>query len=115
MADEPNEQPLPAETPSGGHDGEALEARVGRIEDAIGQIRDMLTGGGGQQAEPEPPDIKAEVRAAVREVQAKDKAKAEREAEQQSLADQMASLKAKVETAPQEYKKATNAMGWNRP
>jgi hypothetical protein len=48
-------------------------------------------------------------------VQAKDKAKADREAEQQSLADQVKDLKSKVEQAPQEYKKATNAMGWNRP
>jgi hypothetical protein len=51
----------------------------------------------------------------VREVQAKDKAKADRAAEQQSLADQVKDLKAKVETAPQEYKRATQAMGWNRP
>jgi hypothetical protein len=91
-----------------------LAERVDRLADAFERF---MEGGGGQQAEPEPepPDIKAEVRAAVREVQAKDKAKADREAEQQSLADQVKDLKSKVEQAPQEYKKATNAMGWNRP
>ena len=107
----PAEPAAPAE-----HDGEgSLETRVGRIESAGEQIRELLTGGGGQREEPEAPDIKAEVRAAVREVQAKDKARADKAAEEQSLKEQVANLQAKVETAPQEYKKATNAMGWNRP
>ena len=115
MADEP-ETAEPEAPAAEEHDGEgSLETRVGRIESAVEQIRELLTGGGGPREEPEAPDIKAEVRAAVREVQAKDAAKAAKAEEQQSLAEQVASLKAKVETAPQEYKKATNAMGWNRP
>jgi ElaB/YqjD/DUF883 family membrane-anchored ribosome-binding protein len=114
----------PAETPAepdagpghehGQSDDPTLHQLAERVDRLTGMFERFMEGGGGQ-AEPEPPDIKAEVREAVREVQAKDKAKADRAAEQQSLADQVKDLKAKVETAPQEYKRATQAMGWNRP
>jgi hypothetical protein len=112
VTDTPPEPPAaPAEPsePAGGPTVDSLDARLDRLED-------MIKGFFGQQPEPaEAPDIKGEVRAAVREVQAADKAKAAKADQEQSIADQLADLKAKVETAPQEYKRATQRMGWNTP
>ena len=116
VADEPEstEQETPAGDETGGGDP-TLHQLAERVDRLAGMFERFMEGGGGQRAEPEPPDIKAEVREAVREVQAKDKAKAERAAEQQSLAEQVAELKAKVETPPFEYRPVTNRMGWAKP
>lgn len=113
MTDTPPEPPTtpPAEPsePAGGPTVDSLDARLDRIEE-------MIKGFFGREPEQaEAPDIKGEVRAAVREVQAADKAKAAKAEQEQSITDQIAELKAKVETAPQEYKRATQRMGWNRP
>jgi hypothetical protein len=113
VTDTPPEPPAtpPAEPaePAGGPTVDSLDARLDRLED-------MIKGFFGQQpGQAETPDIKGEVRAAVREVQAADKAKADKAAEQKSLADQVAELKAEVEKAPQEYKRATQRMGWTTP
>jgi hypothetical protein len=86
------------------------------VESTLDEVLAFLKGGAGKPAEPEPErDIKAEVREAVREVQRQDKDKAAKVEEEQSLKDQVAELKAKVETPPFEYRRVTQAMGWNRP
>ena len=104
----------PSELQNGG-EGESLSHLSERVDRLAGMLEQFLNGAPRPGEQAEPPDIKAEVRAAVREVQAKDKAKAEREAEAQSLQDQIADLKAKVETPPFEYRPVTNRMGWAKP
>jgi hypothetical protein len=114
MSEPATETPTGHEAPAEGGGDPTLHQLAERVDRLTGMFERFMEGGG-QQAEPEPPDIKAEVREAVREVQAKDKAKADRAAEQQSLADQVADLKAKVETPPFEYRPVTNRMGWAKP
>ena len=103
-----------AEVPAEGGEHETLGHLSERVDRLAGMLERFLEGSGGH-APAEPPDIKGEVRAAVREVQAADKAKAEKAAEQQSLQEQIADLKAKVETPPFEYRPVTNRMGWAKP
>jgi hypothetical protein len=104
-----------AETPDApGHEG-STDERLDRVETTLAEVLAFLKGSGPAKAEEPERDIKAEVRDAVREVQAKDKAKADKAAEEQSLKDQLADLKAKVETPPFEYRRVTQVMGWNKP
>ena len=103
------------ETPEPSHEG-SEENRLHRLEEQMGEVLNFLRGGQGRaEAEPERPDIKAEVREAVREVQRQDKDKAEKAEAQKSLADQVAELKAQVEKPPFEYRRVTNVMGWAKP
>jgi hypothetical protein len=99
-----------------GHDG-GTDERLSRIETTLAEVISFLKGGGGPAADPEPeaPDIKAEVRKAVREVQQADRDRAAKAAEQESIKDQIGSIKAMLEKPPQEYRRATQAMGWNKP
>jgi hypothetical protein len=116
VADQETEH-LEQEAPSGSeptHEG-SDDARLTRLENGLAEVLAFLKGGEAK-AEPEPErDIKAEVREAVREVQRQDKDKAAKAEEAKSLQDQIADLKAQIETPPFEYRRVTQAMGWNRP
>lgn len=113
MSEQPaTDTEVPAE-PSG--EG-GTEARLDSLESKLTEVLDFLRGSNARPAQPEPErDIKAEAREAVREVQAAEKKRTAAEQERQSLADEVAHLKAVVETPPEEYRKVTQAMGWNRP
>jgi hypothetical protein len=114
VADQETEHEETPEPEAPSHEG-SDDARLTRLENSLAEVLTFLKGGEAR-AEPEPErDIKAEVREAVREVQRQDRDKAAKAEEAKSLQDQIADLKAQVETPPFEYRRVTQAMGWNRP
>src|SRR5262249_16324363 len=112
MATEPetSEPDAPAEP---GHEG-STDERLSRIETTLADVIGLLKGGGqgngAPVAEPEAPDIKAEVRAELAKLRSKEKADKDKAAEQQSIHDQLGEIKAALEQAPQEYRRVTQAM-----
>lgn len=121
MADEPQTTPPADDEPGAGpgHEtGQGNDPTLHQLAERVDRLAGMFEKfmeGSGQPAEPDRPDIKGEVREAVREIQARDRAKAEKAAEEQSIKEQIGEIKAKLEQAPQEYRRVTQAMGWNRP
>jgi hypothetical protein len=112
VADEPETTEPDAPEPDGQPTVASLDARLDRIEQAI---REFFAQPGQAEELAAAPDIKAEVRAAVAEVQAADKADQEQAAAELSLKEQIGQLRAQVEKPPQEYKRATERMGWAKP
>jgi len=116
MATEP-ETSEPDTPDAPGHDGDTGE-RLSRIETTLAEVISFLRGGGGQPepaAEPQAPDIKREVREELAKLRSKEKADKDKAAEQQSIHDQLGKIQAALEQAPQEYRRVTQAMGWNKP
>ena len=126
MADEEPQQQQEAAPPEGenGTAGQSLDSRMSRVEDAVSEIRHLLTGRSGQVATDadDPLGIKREAREAAEAVKAKEDAKQARAAAKaaeedriQSLEDQVGTLKAAAEEKPMEYRRATNMLGWAKP
>ena len=110
----PEETAGPAATEDGaaaGGDDPTLHQLAERVDRLAGLFEQFMEGGGGH-AEPEPVDIKRQVREAVREVAKADKDKAAEAEHSQSIEDRLASLEHKAERTPREFKKATQRMGW---
>jgi len=79
------------------------------VRDALGSRGD----GGGQAADPDPADVKAETRRAVAEVQRREAARQRRAAEQGKLEGRIKAVEDKVkERAPREYSRITRFMRW---
>jgi uncharacterized protein involved in exopolysaccharide biosynthesis len=114
VTDTPPEPPAapPAEPaePASGPTVNSLDARLDRLEGMLGELLSRP-----QQSETDEAEIKRQVREGARKIAAAEKADAAEAAERQTIADQIAELKAEVEKAPQEYKRATQRMGWTTP
>ena len=108
----PEAEPAAAEDGAAAGDGDpTLHQLAERVDRLAGLFEQFMEGGGGQ-AEPEPVDIKRQVREAVREVAKADKDKAAEAEHSQSIEDRLADLEHKAERTPREFKKATQRMGW---
>ena len=126
MADEETEETAPqsGEAEGSGHGDQSLDSRMSRLEDAVSEIRNLLTGRGGQVSADadDPLGIKREAREAAEAVKAKEDAKQARAAAKaaeesriQSLEEQVGTLKAATEEKPMEYRPVTNFLGWAKP
>jgi uncharacterized protein YceH (UPF0502 family) len=105
----PEEQPEPAPAAD-------LDARVGRLETMISELKDAITGSGGQGSEsaPEPPqNVAEEIR---RQIEERDRAAAAA-AEDQAKTDRLGALETRLaeltERAPEPMpRRVERIMGW---
>ena len=112
MADDDGTAPPPA--PAAG--APDLDARVGRLETAISELKDAVAGGGGPGTEtgPEPPaNVAEEIRRQIEERDAAAKAAADKQAE----ADRVGALETKLAELTEQKpgpppRRVEKIMGW---
>jgi uncharacterized protein YceH (UPF0502 family) len=112
MADEDTETTAEETPPASGD----LDSRVGRLETMISELKDAITGGGGQGSEtaPEPPaNVAEEIRRQIEERDAREAARAA----DQAKTDRLGALETKVaeltEKPPEPMpRKVERIMGW---
>jgi uncharacterized protein YceH (UPF0502 family) len=112
MADEDTET-AETETPPASPD---LDARVGRLETMISELKNAITGGGGQGSEstPEPPaNVAEEIRRQINERDARAAAAAEDKARTDRLGALETKLAELAEKAPEPMpRRVERIMGW---
>jgi uncharacterized protein YceH (UPF0502 family) len=112
MADEETET-TETETPPASAD---LDSRVGRLETMISELKDAITGGGGQGSEtaPEPPaNVAEEIRRQIEERDARDRAAAEDKAKTDRLGALETKLAELTEKQPEPMpRRVERIMGW---